>query len=183
MQGVLCQLRQLRSLYIGIEYESGKALGTSELLHSIAAGMPHLATLQWHESDELSGITDRAAAFSDDFVTALAEERCSSAGAGGLRLLQASNNDFAHVGPLPPSLQYLAISNGGTPLFNDVPMLLERCSALRELYLLSCQTTDSLPALRDIGLMCPRLRVLVFDMLGAPYQIRSVSGRTPISPQ
>ena len=183
MQDALLQLRQLRSLYIGIHHleESASHTMPSQLLSDLAAGLPALATLQWNES---CGPEECVwpGAFSDDFITTLAEESSRQGPVQGLRLLQANDSGFEPMRSLPPSLQYLALSNEILPIRGNVLLLLERCSSLRELYLLNQEEgAHDMPNLVQVAAACPRLRVLVFHIWSSKLQV-STSMLLPIAP-
>ena len=181
MQGALCQLRQLRSLYIGIDHNNSTHPSTSQLMVEIAAALPDLATLQWQESGSCTGVSDWAAAFSDDFVTAVAGESNCLSQAKGLRLLQTNNSVFRDLQSLLlPSLQYLALSND--PLHGDLLLLLQQqCSTLSELYLVKCYVDNmcSSSCLLSIGRACPRLRVLVLHTLEDNFFLHEVGVGMP----
>ena len=148
----------------------------------IAAELPDLATLQWRESGPCSRVSNWAAAFSDDFVTAVAGESSCHSQAKGLRLLQINNSDLKDVQSLLPSLQYLALSNEHIPLHGDLLLLLQqRCSTLSELYLVNCQMTGMHrpPCLSKIGRACPRLRVLVLHTLDDNFFLHEVGVGMP----
>ena len=116
-------------------------------------------------------------AFDADFVTALAED--GGEPSAGLRMLQTHDCELDCMQSLPPSLQYLSISDANTNRIahGTLAALLRCCGDLRELYLLNHDMgVRGVSDLMEIGAACPRLRVLVVKLQVGTLGYRSEAG-------